>query len=159
MNISHSMNELTRIDEIEWLKAVLVVDDWVKLWEAHPCFDTCCRLYWLLLVFEGDLYVDLSFISEWEVFLGWILIWIIDLGTLLFLDRCRECEITGDSFRMALSWKRLINNWTIGFMFYLCLPVYMIDLSTFESLFKFCLSLIICVDKISSLWFHYMLMY
>ena len=112
MNISHSMNELTRIDEIEWSKTVLtgvlVLDNWVKLWEAHLCFDACCRLYWLLLVFEGDLYVDLSFISEWEAFLGRILIWIIDLGTLLVLDRCRECEITGDSFRMALCWMRLM---------------------------------------------------
>jgi len=34
----------------------------------------------------------------------------------------------------------------------------MIDRGTFEYLFKFCLSLIIFLDKIS-LWFHYMLMY
>ena len=73
------MNELTRIDETEWSKGVLVLDNWVKLWEAHLCF---------------DLYVDLSFISEREVFLDRILIWIIDLGTLLVLDR----------FRVTLSW-------------------------------------------------------
>ena len=80
-------------DEMEWLKAVLVLDNWVKLWEAHLCF---------------DLYVDLSLISEWEAFLDRILIWIIDLGTLLVLDRCRECEITDAFFRMALSWIRLM---------------------------------------------------
>ena len=77
------MNELTRIDETEWSKGVLVLDNWVKLWEAHLCF---------------DLYVDLSFISEWEVFLDRILIWIIDLGTLLVLDR----------FRVTLSWMILL---------------------------------------------------
>ena len=80
-------------DEIEWLKTVLVLDNWVKLWEVHLCF---------------DLYVDLSFISEWEDVLDRILIWIIDLGTLLVLDRCRECEITDAFFRMALSWIRLM---------------------------------------------------
>ena len=52
MNISHSVNELTRIDETEWLKAVLVLDNWMKLWEAHLCFDTCCRLCWLILLLE-----------------------------------------------------------------------------------------------------------
>ena len=77
------MNELTPIDETEWSKGVLVLDNWVKLWEAHLCF---------------DLYVDLSFISEWEVFLDRILIWIIDLGTLLVLDR----------FRVTLSWMILL---------------------------------------------------
>ena len=77
------MNELTPIDETEWSKGVLVLDNWVKLWEAHLCF---------------DLYVDLSFISEREVFLDRILIWIIDLGTLLVLDR----------FRVTLSWMILL---------------------------------------------------
>ena len=82
INILYSVNELTRIDEIEWLKTVLtgvlVLDNWAKL------------------------------IPEWEDSLGWILIWIIDLGTLLVLDRCRECEITSASFRVRLSWIRLM---------------------------------------------------
>jgi len=25
----------------------------MKLWEEHLCFDTCCRLYWLLLLLES----------------------------------------------------------------------------------------------------------
>ena len=93
MNISHSVNKFTRIDETDWLKAVLVLDNWVKLWEAHLCF---------------DLYVDLSFIAECEVFLDRILIWITDPGILLVLDRCRECEIASTFFRVILSWMMLM---------------------------------------------------